>query len=288
MVGSATVRRVPTGSPRCRARSRSRVTCRPTASCGGQRCARHIPTRGSCESTSHRRWNIDGVAAVITADDVPGKPTYGLISSDQPVFARDVVRYVGEPIAAVAADHPETCRRALEAIVVEYEVLDPLTDPERAIDGSHPPIHPYGNVIRHQRIVQRRPVARSATWSSRARTRSACRIRRSWAWRPRWRCPIPGGRRRPVRRDPVAARGSCPDRRLPRSRPGEGPPDARGSRRRVRCTRRHQPAGAHLLAGAAHRPPGAYGLQPRRRAFSDTSTGIRPRSGCVITPRRRV
>jgi xanthine dehydrogenase D subunit len=99
-------------------------------------------------------WRIDGVATVITADDVPGKPTYGLISSDQPVFASDVVRYVGEPIAAVAADHPETCRRALEAIVVEYEVLPPLTDPERAIDGSHPPIHPSGNIIRHQRIVR--------------------------------------------------------------------------------------------------------------------------------------
>ncbi len=98
-------------------------------------------------------WRIDGVAAIVTADDVPGKPTYGLISSDQPVFASDVVRYVGEPIAAVAADHPETCRRALEAIVVEYEVMTPLTDPEQAIDGSHPPIHPSGNVIRHQRIV---------------------------------------------------------------------------------------------------------------------------------------
>jgi xanthine dehydrogenase D subunit len=99
-------------------------------------------------------WRIDGVAAIVSAEDVPGKPTYGLISSDQPVFASEFVRYVGEPIAAVAADHPETCRRALEAIVVEYEILPPLTDPERAIDGSHPPIHPAGNVIRHQRIVR--------------------------------------------------------------------------------------------------------------------------------------
>ena len=98
-------------------------------------------------------WAIAGVEAVVTAEDVPGKPTYGLISSDQPVFASEVVRYVGEPIAAVAANHPETCRRALAAIIVEYEVMAPLTDPERAIDGSHPPIHPDGNVIRHQRIV---------------------------------------------------------------------------------------------------------------------------------------
>jgi xanthine dehydrogenase D subunit len=98
-------------------------------------------------------WQIDGVETVITADDVPGSMHYGLIAHDQPVFASDVVRYVGEPVAAVAADHPETCRRALEAIVVTYEVLEPLLDPERAIDGSHAPIHPDGNVIRHQRIV---------------------------------------------------------------------------------------------------------------------------------------
>jgi len=91
---------------------------------------------------------------VITADDVPGKLTYGLIASDQPVFARDVVRYVGEPVAAVAADHPETARRALAAIKVDYEVLTPLVDAEAAIDGSFPAMHPDGNVIRRQRVVR--------------------------------------------------------------------------------------------------------------------------------------
>ena len=104
-------------------------------------------------------WAIDGVEAIITAADVPGRLHYGLISQDQPVFASEFVRYVGEPIAAVAADHPETCRRALQAIIVEYEVLQPLTDPERALDGSHPPIHPDGNLIRHQRIVSGDPEA---------------------------------------------------------------------------------------------------------------------------------
>lgn len=96
---------------------------------------------------------IAGVQAIITAEDVPGKLTYGLISSDQPVFAKDVVRYMGEPVAAVAADHPETCRRALAAIVVEYEVMTPLVDAELAILPSTPPIHPDGNLIRHQRII---------------------------------------------------------------------------------------------------------------------------------------
>ncbi|MFA5775578.1 MAG: molybdopterin cofactor-binding domain-containing protein, partial [Ilumatobacteraceae bacterium] len=98
-------------------------------------------------------WQILGVEAIVTAEDVPGKQTFGLISSDQPVFASDVVRYMGEPIAAVAADHPETCRRALAAIKVTYEVLTPLIDPEKALLGSTAPIHPDGNVIRHQRIV---------------------------------------------------------------------------------------------------------------------------------------
>ena len=115
--------RVPTAPPRCRGASNSPPTCRPTGACGAPRCVRRTRTPGSVRSTVSGAWKIDGVEAVITADDVPGKLTYGLISQDQPVFAADVVRYVGEPIAAVAADHPETCRRALEAIVVEYEVL---------------------------------------------------------------------------------------------------------------------------------------------------------------------
>lgn len=98
-------------------------------------------------------WKIAGVECIITAEDVPGQLTYGLISEDQPVFAEDFVRYMGEPVAAVAADHPETCRRALAAIRVDYEILTPLTNPEHAIDDSHEPIHPDGNIIRRQRIV---------------------------------------------------------------------------------------------------------------------------------------
>jgi xanthine dehydrogenase D subunit len=100
-------------------------------------------------------WAIPGVETIITAEDVPGKPTYGLIMQDQPVFATvgDFVRYAGEPLAAVAADHPETCKRALAAIKVEYEVLQPVTDPEACISGAAPQIHPDGNIFRHQRIV---------------------------------------------------------------------------------------------------------------------------------------
>ena len=89
---------------------------------------------------------LKGVRAVLVADDVPGQANYGLDSRDQPVFASEVVRYMGEPVAAVAADHPETARQALELIEVDYELLEPLVDPEIAIEA--PPIHPDGNVFR--------------------------------------------------------------------------------------------------------------------------------------------
>jgi xanthine dehydrogenase D subunit len=102
---------------------------------------------------------IAGVSCVLTADDVPGASTYGLISPDQPVLARGVVRYVGEPVAALAADHPDTARRALAAIVVDYEPLDPLVDPARATSTETPPIHPDGNVIRHIRLEHGDPAA---------------------------------------------------------------------------------------------------------------------------------
>ena len=99
-------------------------------------------------------WKIDGVECVLPHEDVPGTPTYGLIASDQPVLARDFVRYMGEPVVLVAADHPETCRRALAAIKVEYEVLEPLVNPEKSTDLSVPPIHPDGNLIRRQQIIR--------------------------------------------------------------------------------------------------------------------------------------
>ncbi|MET9295555.1 xanthine dehydrogenase family protein molybdopterin-binding subunit [Streptomyces sp. NPDC003077] len=90
---------------------------------------------------------MPGVRAVITHADVPGDAGYGRGIADRPVFARDEVRHHGEPIAAVAADHPDTARLAAAAIAVEYEVLEPVTDPQLAFEAE--PLHPDGNLIRH-------------------------------------------------------------------------------------------------------------------------------------------
>jgi xanthine dehydrogenase D subunit len=105
-----------------------------------------------------------GVHAVLTADDVPGKKTFGLEFADQPVLAWDVVRYQGEPVVIVAAEHPELARRAVERIVVDYEALPAITDMEDALDPAAPRIHPFGNVLRHVRIVHGDPDADAEVW----------------------------------------------------------------------------------------------------------------------------
>jgi CO/xanthine dehydrogenase Mo-binding subunit len=109
-----------------------------------------------------------GVTAVLTHDDVPGSKFYGLEIIDQPVLAIDEVRYTGEPIAIVAADHPETARRAAAKIVVDYEVLEPITDNRAAMQPDSPLVHAVptqehypggGNILRHVRIRRGDPAA---------------------------------------------------------------------------------------------------------------------------------
>ncbi|UWZ40320.1 xanthine dehydrogenase subunit D [Dactylosporangium roseum] len=90
-----------------------------------------------------------GVHAVLTADDVPGDKRYGLEHRDQPVLAMGEVRYAGEPVAVVAADHPETARRAAARITVDYEVLPPVVDSVAALDPSSDQVHESGNLLRH-------------------------------------------------------------------------------------------------------------------------------------------
>src|SRR3712207_1494298 len=95
---------------------------------------------------------MPGVFAVLTYEDVPGRKVYGMEVPDQPVLAWERIRYQGEAVALVAADHPETARRALEKIAVEYEVLEPLADAEAAMREDAPKLHLSGNVLRHVHV----------------------------------------------------------------------------------------------------------------------------------------
>ncbi len=113
---------------------------------------------------------VAGVHAVLTAEDVPGANRYGLELADQPVLADDAVRYQGEPVALIAADHPEVARQAAKRIRVNYEVWEPITDARAALgrptwnrlhDSSAPAtkisrqsadLHPQGNLVRHLKL----------------------------------------------------------------------------------------------------------------------------------------
>ncbi|WP_405163281.1 molybdopterin-dependent oxidoreductase [Nocardia sp. NBC_01499] len=97
---------------------------------------------------------LPGVYAVLTNEDVPGRNVYGLDHTwDQPVLAIGEVRHHGEPIALVAADHPEIARRAIEVIAIEWEVLTPITDPLAVVaDPEANKVQERGGIARHQPV----------------------------------------------------------------------------------------------------------------------------------------
>ena len=204
---------------------------------------------------------IPGVRAVLTADDVPGRKTYGLDYPDQPVFAWDVVRFMGEPVAAVAADHPETARRAAAAIVVDYA---PSESPHRLRGGGR---RRADSSARQRALPPEGPAAatpkRPEPSSSRVATRPACRTRRSWA-------PSPGSPSRAedggvdlyiatqwlhVDQEQIAACLALP------LDTGQVAPGRR--RWRLRCPRGHEHAGPDLPAGPEDRATGEDDLLPR-------------------------
>jgi carbon-monoxide dehydrogenase large subunit len=83
---------------------------------------------------------LPGVKAVVTGDDFPGY--IGLYLLDRHIFARDRVRYVGDPIAGVAAVSEVIAEEALDLIEVQYEVLEPVVDAEHGASPGAPLIHP--------------------------------------------------------------------------------------------------------------------------------------------------
>jgi CO/xanthine dehydrogenase Mo-binding subunit len=83
---------------------------------------------------------LPGVKAVVTGKDFPGY--IGLYLLDRHIFCRDMARYVGDPLAGVAAISEQIAEEALELIEVEYEVLEPVLDAEIGVSSEAPLIHP--------------------------------------------------------------------------------------------------------------------------------------------------
>jgi len=88
---------------------------------------------------------LPGVRIVVSGKDVPAR-AWGLSHKQQHVLARDIVRFVGEEVAAVAADTPEIADAALDLIQISYEPLPALLDPAAALVADAPLVHTGGNL----------------------------------------------------------------------------------------------------------------------------------------------
>jgi carbon-monoxide dehydrogenase large subunit len=88
-----------------------------------------------------RAMRVPGVKAIITRDDVAGKKI-GRRIYDMPILAGEVVRYVGEKVAAVAAESENAAEEAIHLIEIEYEKIEPLFDPVKAMQTTALLLHP--------------------------------------------------------------------------------------------------------------------------------------------------
>ena len=88
---------------------------------------------------------LPGVVAVLTGSSLP--IPFGIlpVSQDEHALCLDKVRFIGDPVAAVAAIDEDTAFEAMQKIKVEYERLDPVFDPAVAIRNEHEPLHDYGD-----------------------------------------------------------------------------------------------------------------------------------------------
>lgn len=97
---------------------------------------------------------LPGIHAVLTGKDLPIKFGILPVSQDETALAQDKVRYVGEPVAAVAAIDEETAERAINLIRVVYEPLKPTMSIEEALGETEVRIQDYGDGPNiHKRIA---------------------------------------------------------------------------------------------------------------------------------------
>lgn len=96
--------------------------------------------------------SLPGVIAIITHKDVPGVNGFGIVIPDMPVLCSDKVRYIGDAVAAVAAESEEIAEQAALLIDVEYEPLPVISDPIEAMKQDAPKIHEKGNIHLHTEV----------------------------------------------------------------------------------------------------------------------------------------
>ena len=97
---------------------------------------------------------LPGVAAVLTADDIPGEHYHGLVIYDWPVLVGvgERVRYVGDSVAIVAAETRDIASQALDLIEAEYDPQPVISDPVQSLKPESPQLHPNGNLLKHIKV----------------------------------------------------------------------------------------------------------------------------------------
>lgn len=97
---------------------------------------------------------LPGVAAVLTAEDIPGEHYHGLVDYDWPVLVGigERVRYVGDALAIVAAESQHIADQALDLISIEYESLPVVKDAVAASQPDAPALHEKGNLLKHIKV----------------------------------------------------------------------------------------------------------------------------------------
>ena len=103
-----------------------------------------------------RAEKVPGVRAIITPKDMPAVPTAPFLADQYLLCQGNVVRCVGEPVAAVAADTAEIAEKAIHLIEVDYEVLPPVFDAEEAFD--HTPVATVHADLPRYRVLGALPV----------------------------------------------------------------------------------------------------------------------------------
>ncbi|MFO0566491.1 MAG: selenium-dependent xanthine dehydrogenase [Polyangiaceae bacterium] len=111
---------------------------------------------------------LPGVAAVVTAADVPGERWYGLLYADWPAFVAvgEEARYVGDVLAAVAAVDEATAREAAALVSVEYEVLPAVLSPDDALAPDAPQVNPTHDNVLSRSVIRRGDVDRALAESA--------------------------------------------------------------------------------------------------------------------------
>ncbi len=224
-----------------------------------------------------------GVVAVVTWRDVPGERVQGLLTRDWPLFVAEgeTTRYVGDVLAAVAATTRHAAREAAALIEVDYDVLEPVTDPAAALADGAPAIHAGGNLLASC-VIRRGDVDAALAGAAHVATETFETQRIEHAFlEPEAALAVPADGRRlgaaaaRLLAGPGRLGGPPPDRLDPRAARGGRPRHPGRDGRRVRRQGGPRRPGSRGAAGPRDRPARSWSRCRAARASASTRSATR-------------